>query len=338
MSKVAAIACGVAMSIFTIGCSEKLVSNVQPDAESQIAETTSNDFKPYKFGQANTKASQTQVQNGCLVFDNIEQLEKALKEVLMMTPETRNQFYANLGGFVSLNALHEQALDECSTFDTFEQYETARQKHSKSFIFDPNGEDLTPHLRIKNPFYAYILNVNGEAVVGGKVVNFNEITSYEQTSAYQASQSAAISKGQVIQTNHIHVYDGKRKMWADAHPVDNAVYIKLQCQVKSFWGWNIYREHYHIYVVGLKGYDGIFERDHSWYGNMNLDSHYDTGMVPNGFLCLFGFRQFNMNGSQITGIRHATAQLTIYSRDMGSMKSGCLTINTRYTPFIRPQL
>lgn len=260
------------------------------------------------------------VQDGKLVFNDELQLQHTIIALLGMTESERNQWYAN-HNFTSLDQFYTQALDECSSFTFFEQYKVLRSKYSPYFIFnDEASEDLMPYLKTSETLHKVVLNKDGEVIINNKTVNYNNLTSYSQTLfATQYIQTKGIEQ----KDNFLKISNDKRIMWAEVKTIGNFVYIVLTAQVKSFWGWNNYKESYHSL---LSAYADNFVLFPNTLFSTSPYTWAQTSVLPDNAACLLGQIQFRDVAPKVGETLPLVIHYNFYSHDMGSGEMGRLRI------------
>lgn len=83
-------------------------------------------------------------------------------------------------GFYSLYDYFTDAMNEAeSYYDRPGGYEEFKTKYSMLY-FPEEGDDYSAYLPVKDERIAKLLNANGEVSINGKVLNLNDITSYQQ--------------------------------------------------------------------------------------------------------------------------------------------------------------
>lgn len=128
-----------------------------------------------------------------LVFNNEEDFQKVvskLSSVQSNKRETINNGYDNIiqtpninlkeNGFYSLYDYFMDAMSEAeSYYDRLDGYEEFKAKYSMLY-FPEQGDDYSAYLPIQNENIAKLANANGEISVNGKIINFKDISSYQQ--------------------------------------------------------------------------------------------------------------------------------------------------------------
>lgn len=284
---------------------------------------------PKVISGPSVEAPVVKVENGAMVFDNVEQMEKTILALFSMGEEQRSQFYDSVG-FNSMDQIYREALAECSEFETFAEYQSARSKYDNLLLFDNDDRtNLAPELPMNNPLYAYVTNIKGDVMVAGESVNFSDVKSYSETPSAIAVARHAQTKTVVQDINYLYVVDGvdkkdkkaKRQIWATAQVVDDIVIIIVKQQVKSFWGWNVYKESYWLQagnnhkVNAWNNYKLTFPIDNQWQV---------VGPVPDGDGIILGAKKPTYNIDEY---------IFLYANDMGHDYRGALIMKFPQTIF-----
>lgn len=158
---------------------------------------------------------------------------------------------------VSQCMLYDQAIDELEKIqelrDTTEYYHF-KEKYSPYFLFNENDVyDLNPYIPSNDLGNNLVCNINGDVKIDGEVVNFNDLTSFEETTYGKYLEEVVHGRskpGDLVEekTNYLQIVEGgDRKMWAEAQRKYGEVYIKLSAHKKGWLGgWNNYKTTYFI--------------------------------------------------------------------------------------------
>lgn len=185
------------------------------------------------------------VENGMLKFANEAAIDSTLSMLLQKDEAGLAAWYDSVG-FVSQEMAREAALEEFRAMRSLEEYPVFKAKYVGQFLFNDNlaEEDYQPYVAANRFAYEMILNADGNAIVGGRVVNYN-YDRFEQTMYYRAAHEQPTTKiSAETKLNQVYVISGKKKFWAWAVRNGTEVYIQVTAQKKNMFGWNDYKADY----------------------------------------------------------------------------------------------
>jgi hypothetical protein len=161
-------------------------------------------------------------------------------------------------GFISLYDDFIVAMEEAeSYYDREGGYEEFKEKHSTLF-FPETEDDYSAYLPTSDKDIAKLLNVNGEIIIGGEVVNMLDITSYEQLKelgivpndeskwitlkSMNASPITDLSETRSKETVLPEVFCNNRKLWINCSNVSGDLLLIEVCFRKkgAFCAWYNY--------------------------------------------------------------------------------------------------
>ena len=103
-----------------------------------------------------------------------------LSEGIVRTKEAALAWEKELG-FISLNTIFDNAMEEAATLGQSEaDYKNFKAKYSESLYFPEYKDDYGAYLPVSNESLAFVLNCDGEVMIGEEIMNFVDITTYEQ--------------------------------------------------------------------------------------------------------------------------------------------------------------
>lgn len=269
------------------------------------------------------------VENGMLKFADEAAVESTLSMLLQKDEAGLAAWYDSIG-FVSQEMAREAALEEFRAMTSLDEYPAFKAKYQDRFLFNDNlaEEDYQPYVAASRFAYEMILNADGNAIVGGKVVNYN-YDSFEQTMYYRVTHEAAAQDGPQTRisaetkTNQVYVQAGKKKFWAWAVRNGSEVYIQVTAQKKNMFGWNDYKADYSFKTERLiaplsagMGPSGQLDFTGAYFGN-TLGKVTATGRVScnSRFLMVKTFETSTV-----------TAMFRAWSSGTGEANSGLLDI------------
>lgn len=131
-----------------------------------------------------------------LEFASMDALNCTIENLTGMTHEQRQQWFAGQSGFVSMNAASIQINDQMRVCNSWDEVKGLQEKYADLFIFDPNTKVLnaSPFLKTNKFGYEWVCNAYGDVTVAGKVINFNNITTYAETWLGKAEQESVLTK------------------------------------------------------------------------------------------------------------------------------------------------
>lgn len=272
--------------------------------------------------------------DGMLKFADYRQLDSTLNLLLMKDETQLNAWYDSVG-FVSQEALWNEALAEFDQLTSADQLPGYKAKYSSVFLFDDEADDdWQPYLPANKPAYSFILNRSGDVIVGDMVLNFN-YTDFKQTVYYRSREAYYASKMGTKATttvpNMLYVELQDRKFWAESFRSWYCVWIRFTAQKRGFMSWNHYRESYNTQLIEViqdtpEGWthinteevSSINNRGPVWVGPLNAGHEVSIGTV-----C----KVPNYQGSGIDFYPDVDRKYYIYTADVGSSNGGVLHLN-----------
>lgn len=221
--------------------------------------------------------------------------------VAQLSNETKEDAKAweNSLGFVSLHTVFEKAMREAENLDESEHaYKAFKAKYAESLYFPEYKEDYGAYLPLSNPQLAFVLNKNGEALIGNEKVNFKDITEYYQLqltgeALYEADANTPsfflLTEKQYVGSQYDSGWrvnpEGNRKLKLkigrriyDVNPTTHYFTVKLHFEIsfrkKTWLGWSNYSSYTKTtatYYVNGRRMDFIQEEE-----NKSSHDHYVT--------------------------------------------------------------
>lgn len=116
-----------------------------------------------------------------LSFDSNEDFFATVKEVTEMSPAMFDQWVESQGDFVSQWSFMDVINAEMAPVKSWEEALSIMSKYEGMYIFNPNEKDLDgePYCPVSKKVYSYLLNKFGDVRIAGKVVNFNDLKTFD---------------------------------------------------------------------------------------------------------------------------------------------------------------
>jgi hypothetical protein len=117
-----------------------------------------------------------------LSFDSMDDFYKAALEITEMPYAELEKWIASQGDFVSQWSFMEVIRKEMALVRSWEEALAARKKYEGMYIFNPNEEELDgdPYCPVSGKLYSYLLNKFGDVRIAGRVVNLNDLKTYDE--------------------------------------------------------------------------------------------------------------------------------------------------------------
>lgn len=177
-----------------------------------------------------------------------------------MTPGEKENWFKNKTGFVSQEQAANMVSEQLMKCETLTQALQLRSGYSQ-FIFNENATetDFTPYIPSSSFGYSMVCNAYGDVEIGGKIVNMNDIKSYDETWEAQTEKRYKnnMTKGVQTSVNYVHSWTNSRKMWVEAFNMTfygmqgtvtrRSVVLRLNAQQKIcaiFCVWNTYTNNF----------------------------------------------------------------------------------------------
>nr|WP_321454217.1 DUF4848 domain-containing protein [uncultured Carboxylicivirga sp.] len=144
--------------------------------------------------------------------------------------------------FTSLWSLYEVANDELDEITNMDDYNSWKATYFDFFLFAEDENDQAIALKVENMFYAFGVNIYGEALIGGELINFNEIESIK----YWNTEGSLLKSDRTPIGSVCSKYSsgGGRYMrtYQKSLFVENTYFylVYIAGQKKNMFGWNNY--------------------------------------------------------------------------------------------------
>jgi hypothetical protein len=115
-------------------------------------------------------------------FDSMYDFQKAALEITKMPYDQFEKWLTSQGDFVSQWAFMDEIRAEMARVESWDEALEARKKYEGMYIFNPNEEDLDgdPYCPVSTKEYSFLLNKFGDVRIAGKVVNFNDLKTFDE--------------------------------------------------------------------------------------------------------------------------------------------------------------
>ncbi len=163
-------------SLLFVACT----NNVEEVVVSEMNESKNPDVKIVLLSEGIVTKSGEVTEKTILQFKDLETFNKTVKELSSGTKEAALAWEKELG-FISLNTIFDNAMEEAATLGQSEaDYKNFKAKYSESLYFPEYKDDYGAYLPVSNESLAFVLNCDGEVMIGEEIMNFVDITTYEQ--------------------------------------------------------------------------------------------------------------------------------------------------------------
>lgn len=183
-----------------------------------------------------------------LSFDSEEQMFAVINRLKLMSDEEQQHYY---GQFVSQSEFFWNVVDEINAAESLDQVKAIHSKYKELLIFNDNeaDNDISPYIPTSHNGTELVCNKYGNVIIGGEIVNYNDISSYEQTWFYRIANIEQTRT--LIWVKGVFAQADKRKFWAEAYYNTDTGWIelKLAAHKKSMFGWNQYKTSYYLKAV-----------------------------------------------------------------------------------------
>lgn len=238
-------------------------------------------------------------------FNSMEEFNQTVIKLMKATPLEQIE-WCRENNIISQYMLYDQAIEELEEIqnlrDTtayYQSLEQFRSKYSKYFLFNDNDpSDLNPYIPSNDLGNNLVCNAEGNVKIAGEIVNFNELSSFEETTygKFLKETNASRASGDIVdeKINYLYIKEGgDRKMWAESQRKEENVYIKLSAHKKGWLGgWNNYKTTYRIKYLS--------HEPRTWFGtttdfnNLIVAKDYvETKEVSSGYLYHLGVTVYN---------------------------------------------
>ncbi len=239
------------------------------------------------------------------------------------------KWYENFENFISQNEFMWKVVDELDSAENETDVKTIQSKYSNIFIFNNNiEEDIAPYIPSTNFGYELICNKYGNVAIAGKIVNFNNLKSFQEYRTFQENASIENNKFYITRSDlrtkiaGVFAETKDRKFWAEAwsNNITGWVDLKLTAHKKKRLYWNKYRTEYYLKLD--KGQSKGWTYTSDFYNaifNVSYKDFYNTGEIASG-----DYRPFVRLAHSGT----ARFELTAYTRGVGEANKKTFAVNS----------
>lgn len=246
-----------------------------------------------------------------LSFSSEDEMFEQIQSLKLMTEEEQDAWYEkHANGFVSQQQFMWQIVEELDNAVSLEEVRDIQAKYAGQMLFNtnPDDEDIAPYIPSNYKGTEFVCDRNGNVLIAGKVCNYNNLTSYEQTSDYLFNHQPQTRAREKLAG--VYAKDGKRKFWSEAYlnTVTDGIEIRLAAHKKNMFGWNKYKTSYGIKIIEFSNWAQItpFSAD-----ILNArPNYYVTADVKSGLY--YPFVRGRSNPSKV-----AKFFIMVYSRGVG---------------------
>lgn len=253
----------------------------------------------------------TRSSGSMLSFSSEDEMFEQIQSLKLMTEDEQDAWYKkHANAFVSQQKFMWQIVEELDNASSMETVREIQAKYTGQMLFNtnPDDEDIAPYIPSNYKGTEFVCDKNGNVLIAGKVRNYNNLTSYEQTSDYLFNHQPQTRAREKLAG--VYAQDGKRKFWSEAYlnTVTGGIEIRLAAHKKNMFGWNKYKTSYGIKITEFSNWAEItpFSTD-----ILNArPNYYVTADVKSGLY--YPFVRGRSNPSKV-----AKFFIMVYSRGVG---------------------
>lgn len=253
----------------------------------------------------------TRSSGSMLSFSSEDEMFEQIQLLKLMTEDEQDAWYKkHANAFVSQQKFMWQIVEELDNASSMETVREIQAKYAGQMLFNtnPDDEDIAPYIPSNYKGTEFVCDKNGNVLIAGKVRNYNNLTSYEQTSDYLFNHQPQTRAREKLAG--VYAQDGKRKFWSEAYlnTVTGGIEIRLAAHKKNMFGWNKYKTSYGIRIIEFSNWAEItsFSAD-----ILNArPNYYVTADVKSGLY--YPFVRGRSNPSKV-----AKFLIKVYSRGVG---------------------
>lgn len=269
-------------------------------------------------------------------FRNMEEFNNTVEDLLQSSEEIQIA-WCKERGLISQNMMYDQALTELDrigeqrdTLTYYHELSSFKMKYSAYFLFNEHKEDndISPYIP-SNTYGRYLVcNANGDVKIAGKIKNFNELKSFDETTYGKYLRGFSRSKKDTIEekVNSLYIREGgDRKMSAEAFRSLRGVYIKYEARKKNWLGsWRSYKTTYLTQYISHAPYTWTeIGRDFQMYMD-NRNIMVESNEVKSGTTVFLGNTLYDISSGKV--IQNGIAKFKCTSRGTYG-KFGILSVN-----------
>lgn len=254
-----------------------------------------------------------------LSFKTEAEMDNQIFNLKSMSLIEQEQWYSKFNGFISQNEFMWDVVEELDNIRSMEDVTVIHNKYANLLLFNSNkvGDiDIAPYIPSTSLGSSMACNKNGNVMIGGKICNFNDITSYSQLEEIK-KESLLLSKSNsrrswwMSGTGEIKIRD--YKYWIEAWHNNNTDWIELKLTSHrriTIFAWNKHRTSYFLKYFYCNNWS-----DHSLLSNNISCTTYDThntGNLNSGNFhnLVRGSGNFSLEGS-IREVRQYTGRIAV---------------------------
>lgn len=189
--------------------------------------------------------SELSASDDMLSFSSMAELDRAVGSLLRMNSTEQASWYSQYStkgaGFTSLEQIYNSAVDEFLSFvdlgiEDLSIAEEIKDKYAPYLLFNDNPEDEELYLPVlPSELFgkSLVTNKNGDVLVGGEVLNFNDVESVEETSHYKYLRMG--TKNIEEKANYVHLWSRNYRQTTTAKLtfIGGYTYVDVHVQSRS---------------------------------------------------------------------------------------------------------
>lgn len=233
----------LATSVLFAGCAKENVENTSTAS---------------RVGDESTKVIEFSTQT--LKFANMEEMLNTIIDISAMNAEQRQQWDAKNVGFTSMQAAGYMIVEQMKAIGNKEGILAMRPAYSDLFIFDPNTEEVrvAPQFKASKPGYQWICNAYGDVEIGNKIVNLNDITTFEETWIGKGSKTRDVGHLELVGNRHRLIVASSCNLWQGRAQV----FIRYSSEINISSTWYPDGDTYTVrFLAGTTNNEYILEPD-----------------------------------------------------------------------------
>lgn len=273
-----------------------------------------------------TTAAQTSLETTeMLTFSSEEEMFKQIEVLKTMQEDELKTWYKQQNeNFVSQFDFMWQIVEELDTANTLEEIKKIQSKYTGLMLFNDNeeDEDISPYIPSDYNGTELVCNKSGNVIIAGEVRNYNNLDSFEQTSAYKVYHQNIAREDPRDGIVGVFAENDKRKFWAEAYlnKITGTIELKLVAHKKRVL-WNKYQTSYSIKMLEFNNWQ---ERKSLAQAVLYAKPNYhETGDIKSGL-----FHPF-VRGVSDKSIP-ATFAIRVFSRGVGEENAKDMKVEQIY--------
>lgn len=233
----------ISASMLITGCTK-----IEPEAASKNTKSSNESTEILEFSKKT------------LQFKNMEELHSTIIDISAMNGQQRQQWDLSNDGFTSMEAAGYMIVEQMKTIGNKDGILAMRSAYDDLFIFDPNTDEVrvAPLFKASKPGYQWICNAYGNVEIDNKIVNLNDITTFDQTWIGNGKKTRGVSILELLGNSRRLTVASSCNEWSGK----SQAFLRYTSEVRQSGTWYPSGDTYTVsYAAGTTNNNCILEAD-----------------------------------------------------------------------------